>query len=73
MAGVSEGHPVLYMAIGANGTFHYWQYATVDGDTRRPFPKDEAFSQLLTIMDLAEVVSRSKVKPALVDLSKEVA
>lgn len=71
MSGDSEGHPVLYMAIGTNGTIHYWQTSTVDRETGQPLPKEEAFDRLLTIMDLAAFVSKSKVRPVLVDLSRE--
>lgn len=71
MAGEADGQPVLYMAIGTNGTIHYWQTSTMDRETRRPLPKEEAFSRLLTIMELAAFVSMSKIRPALVDLSKE--
>ena len=53
-----DGHPVLYMAIGTNGTFHYWQTATIDPHTRLPLAKEQALGDLLMVMRLASIVSK---------------
>lgn len=73
MAGEADGLPVLYMAVGVNGTLHYWQTATVDQESRRPKPRAEAIRHVWQILDLVEVISRSEASPRLIDWSKEVA
>lgn len=73
VAGEVDGFPVLYMAVGVNGTLHYWQTATVDQESRRPLPRTEALRHVWQVLDLVEVISRSEVNPRLIDWSKEVA
>lgn len=72
-AGEVGGHPVLYTAVGVNGTVHYWQVASIDYPARRPLPKTEALDRLWEILEVLAVVSRSDVRPALIDWSKETA
>ena len=57
--------PVLYVAIGTNGTVNYWQWATVNQRTSEPLPKTEAIDQFWRIVDLAMVTSKSRVTPQL--------
>ena len=57
--------PVLYVAIGTNGTVNYWQWATLDGRTSKPLPKEKALSSLWKVIDLALITSKSRVVPKL--------
>jgi len=66
-----NGHPVLYMAVGTNGTFHYWQTATIDPQTRQPIPKDQALGDLFMVMRLAAIVSQFDASPKLIDWATE--
>ena len=66
--GTVGDHPVLYVAIGTNGTVHYWQWATLDRRTSEPLPKEEALSSLWKIIDLAMITSKSRVVPELLSI-----
>ena len=59
--------PVLYVAIGTNGTHNYWQWATLDRVTSEPLPKKEAIGGLMKIIDLTMITSRSSVVPKLLN------
>ena len=67
------GHPVLYMAIGKNGTVQYVQTASLDRESGRPLPRAEAIRNLRQVIDVVSITSLSQVRPKLVDWSKEVA
>ena len=71
VAGEVQGLPVLHMAVGVNGTLHYWQTATVDQESRRPLPRAEALRHVWQVLDIVEVVCRSEASPRLIDWSKE--
>ena len=59
--GEANGHPVLYAAIGVNGTSRFWQWATLD-DAGHPLPRTQAVEQLWKVMYLARLASISKVE-----------
>ena len=65
MLGEAEGSPVLYVAIGVNGTVDYWQWTTLDRLTSEPLPKDEAIEQLRSLIEMAMLTSKSQVKSKL--------
>ena len=73
VAGEVGGLPVLYASIGVNGTLHYWQTASLDPDSRRPLSRSEALDHLWQVLDLVLIISRSEVRPEMVDWSREVA
>lgn len=60
-------HPVLYAAIGINGSPDYWQWASVDRDTGEPMPKEKALARLRDIIELATVTSKSGIKSRLLN------
>ena len=59
--GEVAGRPVLYVAIGINGTAHYWQWATLDQDTHQPLPRATALQNLRRFITLAMITSESEV------------
>lgn len=67
MLGAVKDHPVLYAAIGVNGTVDYWQWTTLDARTSEPLPKAEAIEQLWSLIEMALLTSKSRVKPKLLD------
>ena len=64
--GEAEGAPVLYAAIGVNGTARYWQWATLD-EAGRPLPRMQAVERLWKVIELAQISSKSKVEHKLRD------
>ena len=60
-------HPVLYVAIGINGTPDYWQWASVDVYTGEPMPKEEALARMRDLIDLASITSKSRIKSKLLN------
>lgn len=60
-AGKVDGHPVLYVAIGINGTPRYWQWATLDQKTHQPLPKAKALHNLWRLINLVLITSESQV------------
>ena len=67
MMSATGSEPVLYVAIGTNGTHNYWQWATLDRVTSEPLPKKEAIAGLMKIIDLTMVTSKSSVIPKLLN------
>ena len=65
MAGGEGDRPVLYVAIGHNCTIHYWQWASVDQETKEPLPLEGALDEMWLITDLAIRRTRSEVVPEL--------
>lgn len=63
--GFREGRPVLYLAIGINGTPDYWQWASLDRETREPMPKEKALAAMREVMELASLTAKSKIKSGL--------
>ena len=61
LAGEKDGQPVLYVAIGTNGTPRYWQWATLDQKTRRPLPREKAMESLRKFVRSVLTVSESTV------------
>lgn len=64
--GEAEGAPVLYAAIGVNGTARYWQWATLD-EAGRPLPRRRALERLWKVIELAQISSKSEVEHKLRD------
>lgn len=58
-------HPVLYVAIGTNGTHNYWQWATVDRLTSEPLPRKQALADFWRLTELAMITSKSRIVPRL--------
>ena len=58
-------HPVLYAAIGINGSPDYWQWASVDRDTGEPMPKEKALARMRDVIELASITSQSRIKSQL--------
>lgn len=63
--GFREGRPVLYLAIGINGSPDYWQWASINRETREPMPKEQALAAMREVMELASVTAKSKIKSGL--------
>ena len=61
LAREKDGLPVLYVAIGTNGTPRYWQWATLDQSTRQPLPKGKAMESLRRFVQSVLTVCESAV------------
>ncbi len=66
-----DDQPVLYVAIGANGTARYWQWASLDQQTGEPLPREEATRRMWQLIGLAMITAKSRFEPELVDWSRE--
>ena len=60
-AGEVDGQPVLYAAVGTNGTPRYWQWATLDQNSHQPLPQTEALRNLRRFLDLTLITSESEI------------
>ena len=57
--------PVIYLAVGRNGTAHYWQWASVDLKTNEPLPREAALTEMWLIINMSVQQTLSEVVPEL--------
>ena len=61
LAREKDGQPILYVAIGTNGTPRHWQWATLDQRTRQPLPREKVMESLRRFVRSVLTVCESAV------------